>query len=40
MKDHAMPVPTPITAVSSAAADLPARPKIRRLVVFGGSPAA
>jgi hypothetical protein len=35
-----MPVPTPITAVASAAVELPARPKIRRLVVFGGSPAA
>lgn len=34
-----MPVPTPISAVASTS-ELPARPKIRRLVVFGGSPAA
>jgi hypothetical protein len=34
-----MPVPTPV-AVAASAVPTPARPKIRRLVVFGGSPAA
>jgi hypothetical protein len=39
-----MPVITPDSTVASAsvaaAVELPAAPKIRRLVVFGGSPAA
>jgi hypothetical protein len=34
-----MPVPAPVTTASSPV-PAPARPKIRRLVVFGGSPAA
>jgi hypothetical protein len=34
-----MPVPVPVTTASSPV-PAPARPKIRRLVVFGGSPAA
>jgi hypothetical protein len=38
-----MPVSAPIAAaavVAASAIEAPARPKIRRLVVFGGSPAA